>query len=88
MIQLTMTVTIGDGRVQRIETEEEMEQYATPRDRLEAKQLKMVMKARVQRFARRNQVDGRRARADEVMAAFKTREAAVEWIEKENENDR
>lgn len=30
-------------------------------------------------------LDGRRARADEVMAAFKTRKAAIEWIENEDE---
>lgn len=54
MIQFTMTVTIGDGKVVNVETGRELERYATPRDRLEARRLEMVLRARTQRFARRN----------------------------------
>lgn len=56
MTQLVMTVTIGDGRVVATEFAREMERCATARDRLEAKRLEMILRARVQRFARRNKV--------------------------------
>lgn len=54
MIQLVLTVTIGDGQVVNIETGRDLEWTATARDRLEAKRLEMVLKTRTQRFARRN----------------------------------
>ena len=57
MLQLVMTVTIGDGRVVATEFDRAMENCATPRDRLEARRLEMILKARVQRFARRNRKD-------------------------------
>jgi len=57
VIHLVITVAIGDGRVVATEFAREMERCATARDRLEARQLEMVLKARVQRFARRNKVD-------------------------------
>lgn len=53
MLQLVMTVTIGDGRIVATEFDRAMENCATPRDKLEARQLEMILKARVQRFARR-----------------------------------
>ncbi len=53
MIQLVMTVTLGDGRVVATEFARELEHCATARDRLEAKKLEMVLKARAQRFGRR-----------------------------------
>lgn len=57
MIQLVMTVTIGDGRVVATEFGNEMEACATKRDLLELKKLRMILKARVQRFARRGRCD-------------------------------
>lgn len=59
MTQLVMTVTIGDGRVVATEFAHDMERCATARDRLEAHMLEMILKARVQRFARRNKVEGK-----------------------------
>mgnify|MGYP003297861090 CR=1 FL=1 len=56
MTQLVMTVTIGDGRVVATEFARDLERCATARDRLEAHRLEMILKARVQRFARRNKV--------------------------------
>ena len=57
MIQLVMTVTIGDGRVVATEFGRELERCATARDRLEAKRLEMILKNRAKRFARRNHED-------------------------------
>lgn len=54
-----MTVAIGDGRVVATEFSRDLERCATPRDKLEAKQLEMILKARVQRFARRNKVESK-----------------------------
>lgn len=56
MTQLVMTVTIGDGRVVATEFAHELDRCATARDRLESHRLEMILKARVQRFARRNNV--------------------------------
>ena len=56
MTQLVMTVAIGDGRVVATEFSRDLERCATASDRLEAHRLEMVLKARVQRFARRNKV--------------------------------